>query len=54
VRERIDAVLGQQKLQQKGREYLSLIKDRNRDFLDQYKVLRADLDAWMASRAPRD
>ena len=53
VRERIDAVLSQQKLQKKGQQYLSLIKERNRDFLDQYKVLRADLDAWMASRTPK-
>jgi DNA-binding NtrC family response regulator len=54
VRERIDAVLAKQKLEEKGRAYLTLIKERNRDFLDQYKVLRADLDAWMASRAPRE
>jgi DNA-binding NtrC family response regulator len=53
VRERIDAVLAHQKLEKKGQRYLALIKERNRDFLDQYKVLRADLDAWMASRAPR-
>jgi DNA-binding NtrC family response regulator len=54
VRERIDGVLAQQKKQKKGLEYLTLIKERNRDFLDQYKVLRADLDAWMAARAPKE
>lgn len=54
VRQRIDAVLEQQAAQRKGQHYLAVIKERNRHFLEQYKVLRADLDAWMASRAPKE
>ena len=49
VRERIDKVIEHRRRQQKGQKYLNVIKDRNKDFLDRYRVLRADLEAWMAT-----
>jgi CheY-like chemotaxis protein len=49
VRERIDKVIDHRRLQQKGQKYLNVIKDRNKEFLDRYRVLRADLEAWMAT-----
>jgi DNA-binding NtrC family response regulator len=49
VRERIDKVIEHRRRQQKGQRYLNLIKDRNKEFLDRYRVLRADLEAWMAA-----
>jgi DNA-binding NtrC family response regulator len=47
VRERIDKVIEARRRQQ----YLHIIKDRNKHFLDRYRVLRADLEAWMAAHA---
>lgn len=49
VRERIDKVIEHRRRQQKGQKYLNVIKDRNREFLDRYRVLRADLEAWMTT-----
>ena len=49
MRERIDKVIEHRRRQQKGQKYLNVIKDRNKDFLDRYRVLRADLEAWMAT-----
>jgi DNA-binding NtrC family response regulator len=51
VRDRIDKVIADQRLRLKKKRYLNLIKDRNREFLDRYRVLRADLEAWMADRS---
>jgi len=52
VRERIDKVIEHRRRQQKGQKYLHVIKDRNKDFLDRYRVLRADLEAWMNTHQP--
>jgi DNA-binding NtrC family response regulator len=49
VRARIEKVLEAQRERLKKRRYLNLIKDRNQEFLGRYKVLRSDLEAWMAS-----
>lgn len=54
VRQQLDKVIDHRRSQEKGLKYLNLIKERNRDFLEQYKALRADLDAWVASRTPKD
>ena len=51
MRDRINKVVADQRLRSKKKKYLSLIKDRNREFLDRYRVLRADLEAWMADRS---
>lgn len=50
VREKIDAVLERRRELQRKRSYLHLIKDRNKAFLDQYRLIRADLEQWLASR----
>lgn len=52
VRERIDKVIEHRRRQQKGQKYLNVIKDRNKDFLTRYRVLRADLEAWMTTHHP--
>lgn len=52
VRERIDKVIEHRRRQQKGQKYLNAIKDRNKDFLDRYRALRSDLEAWMATHHP--
>lgn len=53
VRERIDRVIEHRRRQQKGQKYLNAIKDRNKEFLDRYRILRSDLEAWMAQHAPK-
>lgn len=47
VRERIDQVIDNRRRQQKSQRYLSLIKERNAEFLGRYKALRGELDQWM-------
>jgi DNA-binding NtrC family response regulator len=49
VKARIEKVLEAQRDRLKKRKYLNAIKDRNAEFLARYKVLRSDLEAWMAS-----
>ncbi len=53
VAARIDEVLAKQRERLRRRHYLGIIKDRNRDFLERYKVIRADLDAWLEGRHGR-
>ncbi len=49
VRAKIEKVIEAQRERLKRQRYLNAIKERNREFLDRYKVLRADLEAWMAA-----
>jgi DNA-binding NtrC family response regulator len=50
VVKRIDGVLEKQKERSRKRHYLHVIKDRNREFLDRYRAIRADLETWLLSR----
>jgi DNA-binding NtrC family response regulator len=50
VRDRIDGVIADQRERTKRKNHLARIKDRNKEFLDRYRVLRADLEAWLAAR----
>jgi CheY-like chemotaxis protein len=47
VSEKIDAVLEQRRERLRHRRYLRTIKERNREFLDRYRMVRADLEAWL-------
>lgn len=50
VVEKIEDVLAQQRERVRKRQYLHLIKARNRSFLEQYRLIRADLEAWLQAR----
>jgi DNA-binding NtrC family response regulator len=50
VLERIEAVLNDRRDRNRKRVYLHMIKDRNRAFLEQYRAIRADLEAWLQNR----
>jgi DNA-binding NtrC family response regulator len=50
VMERIEAVLDERRERNRKRVYLHMIKDRNRAFLEQYRAIRADLEAWLQNR----
>lgn len=50
VAEKIEAVIAAQREKVKKRRYLNQIKERNRSFLDQYRMIRADLEAWLETR----
>lgn len=52
VLEKIEGVLAKRKDRSKHRQYLVAIKERNREFLDQYRAVRADLEAWLESLGP--
>lgn len=52
VVEKIEAVLAQRKERGRHKKYLIAIKERNREFLDQYRAVRADLEAWIDSLEP--
>ena len=47
VADKIDAVLEKRRESLRHRRYLRTIKERNRVFLDQYRAVRADLEAWL-------
>jgi DNA-binding NtrC family response regulator len=51
VMERIEKVIVGQRERTKKKAYLNLIKDRNKDFLDKYRALRADLEVWLAAHS---
>ncbi len=53
VVERVEGVLGRQKTRLTQRHYLNVIKERNREFLDRYRALRADLEAWLETRGAK-
>jgi len=50
VLERIEAVLNDRRDRNRKRVYLHMIKERNRAFLEQYRAIRADLEAWLQNR----
>jgi CheY-like chemotaxis protein len=52
VGEKIDAVLQRRRERFQHRRYLLTIKERNKAFLDRYKVVRADLEAWLETLGP--
>ena len=47
IGEKIDAVLEKRRQRLQHRRYLMAIKERNRVFLERYRVVRADLEAWL-------
>lgn len=47
VADRIEAVLKRRRERTRHHQYLLAIKERNREFLEQYKAVRADLEAWL-------
>ena len=47
VGDKIDAVLEKRRESLRHRRFLRTIKERNRAFLDQYRAVRADLEAWL-------
>ncbi|MBX5483542.1 MAG: response regulator [Myxococcaceae bacterium] len=49
VVETIETVLARRKDRFRHRRYLMAIKERNREFLDRYRAVRADLEAWLGS-----
>jgi DNA-binding NtrC family response regulator len=53
VRDRIEKVISDQRDRVRRKHHLARIKDRNKEFLDRYRVLRADLEAWIAQRKIR-
>jgi len=52
VSEKIEAVLQKRRERLRHRRYLTTIKKRNRAFLDRYRVVRADLQAWLDALGP--
>lgn len=50
VLDKIEGVLEIQREKNRKRHYLHQIKDRNRVFLEQYRAIRADLEAWLETR----
>jgi DNA-binding response OmpR family regulator len=50
VLERIETVVAQRHERNQKRQYLHVIKERNRAFLEQYRAIRADLEAWLQNR----
>ncbi|HZA13850.1 MAG TPA: response regulator, partial [Myxococcaceae bacterium] len=47
VADKIDAILEKRRANLRHRRYLATIKERNRAFLDRYRSVRADLEAWL-------
>jgi DNA-binding NtrC family response regulator len=47
---KIEEVVAQQRERVRKRHQLHLIKTRNKTFLDQYRLIRADLEAWLQAR----
>ena len=47
VADKIDAILEKRRASLRHRRYLATIKERNRSFLDRYRAVRADLEAWL-------
>jgi len=50
VLDRIEGVLAARRERLRKRQYLHTIKERNRLFLEQYRAIRADLEAWLQNR----
>jgi len=50
VGDEVEAIIARQKQSMKKRSYLQLFKHRNQDFLNRYKTIRADLEAWLQIR----
>lgn len=50
VLDKIEGVLDLQRERYKKRHYLHQIKERNGAFLDQYRTIRSDLEAWLQNR----
>lgn len=50
VLDKIEGVLEIQREKNRKRHYLHQIKEKNRVFLEQYRAIRADLEAWLESR----
>lgn len=53
VAEKISGVLEKRRERLRHRRYLFAIKERNRSFLDQYRAVRADLEAWLDTLGER-
>lgn len=47
----IDSLVRKHRQRRKKQHYLRLIKDRNRDFLEQYRSIREDLEDWLQGPA---
>src|SRR5918996_1017418 len=47
VADKIDGILEKRRTSLRHRRYLATIKERNRSFLDRYRAVRADLEAWL-------
>ena len=50
VLERIESVIQLRRDKGRKKHYLHTIKERNRAFLEQYRAIRADLEAWLQNR----
>jgi len=48
---KIDEVMTAQRERRKRRDYLRQFKQRNREFLEQYRTIRADLEAWLSGNS---
>ena len=46
---KVDEVVQSQRHREKKRELLQAFKQRNRDFLEQYRAIRTDLEAWLTN-----
>jgi DNA-binding NtrC family response regulator len=44
---KVDEVVHGRRQRQRKREFLQQFKERNHDFLEQYKTIRAELEAWL-------
>jgi DNA-binding NtrC family response regulator len=45
---KVDEVVIRQKEEMRKRRQLEIIKDRNREFLDNYRAIRTDLEEWLS------
>lgn len=45
----VDGVVASQRAHERKREFLRLFKERNREFLEQYKAIRGELEVWLDS-----
>ncbi|MBN1959379.1 MAG: response regulator [Deltaproteobacteria bacterium] len=50
IRRKVDEVAAAQKMRNKKRDLLRTVKQRNRDFLKQYRDIRQELQSWLNSR----
>ncbi|MFC1609747.1 response regulator [Myxococcota bacterium] len=47
---KVREVVNKQKEKARKRQQLLMIKDRNREFLDNYRAIRADIEGWLSSK----